>query len=382
MEYGWMRKKPMIVMLICVGILFGGVFFYKFVMGFLSKRYMANLSQVVTVATTVIDYDSWQPSIKAAATLRAIRGVNVTTELAGMVKTIYFEPGAIVTQGTVLVQLNADSDIAQLHALQANAELARITYNRDKAQYAAQAVSKATVDTDFANLKSLTAQVEQQQANVNKKTLRAPFSGKLGVSMVNPGQYINPGDKVVNLQTFNPIWADFYVPQQSVPRLKVGQKVNLTSDSFPNQVFTGKITTMDPAVDTATRNLLVEATLDNPKDELSPGMFAIAEVIVGQTEQYLTLPASAVSFNPYGEVVYIVHEKGKDKEGKPRLIANQAFVTTGQTRGDQVSILHGLQKGQVVVISGQLKLKNGMQVAINNSVVPSNSPSTALPNEH
>ena len=198
-----------------------------------------------------------------------------------MVKYIYFTPGAAVQQGTVLVQLNADSDVAQLLALQATAELARITYERDKAQYAFKAVSKQTVDADIQNLKNAQAQVAQQAATVAKKTIRAPFTGRLGISAVNPGQYLNPGDKIVTLQTLDPIYVDFYLPQQALAQLQMGQAVAVTTDTFPHQIFNGKITTIDPAVDTSTRNVEVEATLSNPKYQLTPGMFAAAEVDTG-----------------------------------------------------------------------------------------------------
>jgi membrane fusion protein (multidrug efflux system) len=378
-----LAKKRMIIMLICLGILFGGIFAYKIFVGFMIKKYMAaNSNPVVTVSAMQVDYQTWQPRLTASGSLRAIKGVNVTAQLAGMVQKIYFTPGSNVEENTLLVQLNADDDIALLHSLEASAELAVITYNRDKAQYKVQAVSKETLDTDAANVKNTAAQVAQQAAVVEKKSIRAPFTGRLGISQVNPGQYVNPGGSVVMLQTLDPIYADFYVPQQALAQLKVGMPVTVTSDTYPHKTFTGKITTINPGVEVDTRNVEVEATIANPQLELAPGMFVSVEVTIGEARPFLTLPQTAISFNPYGSVAYIVTETGKDKKGKPILTVKQSFVTTGETRGDQVVILKGLQKGQTVVTSGQLKLKNGSLVEINNAITPSNNPAPKLPNEY
>ena len=367
--------KPMRIMLICVGILFGTIILVKGVKFFLFKRYMAaNQSPVITVSAMKAGYSLWNPELKASSSTRAIRGVSVTTELAGMVQTIYFKPGAIVKEGTVLVQLNADSDTALLRSLEASAELAQTVYDRDKGQYEAKAISKATLDFDAADLKSKQAQVAQQAAIVKKKTIVAPFSGRLGISAVNPGQYLNPGDKVVTLQQLDPIYVDFYVPQQALVRLKVGQVVNVTVDSFPGKIFTGKITTIDPIVDVNTRNVQVEATVANPKMEIVPGMFASAVVQTGAPQKYLTLPHTAVTFNSYGDIIYIV------KPTKP-LTVTQTFVVTGETRGDQIMILKGLKEGEMVVTSGQLKLKNGSRVNIDNKVVPANNPKPVVTDE-
>jgi membrane fusion protein (multidrug efflux system) len=371
----------MIIMLIIIAGLFAIIFGFKLVKNFFVKRYMsAQLNPAVYVSAMKVDYSMWQPQIKASASLRAVFGVNVTTESAGMVRTIYFTPGSFVKEGTVLVQLNADTEIAQLHALQATAELAKITYLRDKAQLAAKAVSQQTVDSDLGNLQNTTAQVEAEAATVAKKTIQAPFTGRLGINYVNPGQFLNPGDKVTTLQTQDPIYVDFFVPQQALARLHTGQTTIVVSDSF-HQQFTGKITTINPAVDTNTRNIEVEATIANPDYILTPGMFVSATVLTGDAKPFLTLPLTAISFNSYGDIVYILKaSKGeKDKNGKPIYIAQQSFVTTGEKRGDQVEILQGIKKGDLIVTSGQLKLKNGSRVVINNSVVPENLP---LPNIH
>ncbi|EKD74313.1 MAG: hypothetical protein ACD_45C00004G0003 [uncultured bacterium] len=377
-------KKPMMIMLIAVGILFGGIFLYKGVMAFFLQQYIAKRkSPVVTVSTIKADYALWQPKIRATGTIRPVQGVNVTAQVGGMVTAINFDSGASVKEGDVLLQQNADPDIAQLHSLQANAKLAELTFNRDKIQFKVHAVSQQQLDTDEQNLKSLNAQVAQQAATVALKTITAPFTGKVGISTINVGQYLNPGDKVVSLQTFDPIYIDFLVPQQALAQLKVGQDVTVTVDVFPGKHYTGKVTTIDVAVDTNTRNINIEGTIANPAAELNTGMFAIAEVNTSAPQKYLTLPQAAVSFNSYGDIVYIVKESGeKDAKGKPVFIAKQSFVTTGEARGDQVIILHGLKAGDRVVTSGQLKLKNGDRVVINNSVQPANNPMPKAPDEH
>lgn len=375
-------KKRMMIMLIGVGILFGGIFLYKGFMTLMMKRYFATMkSPTVTVSTMKVGQTSWTNELKAAGSMRTVRGVNVTTSLAGQVQTIYFKPGSVVQQDTVLVQLNASVENAQLESLMANADLARINYERDTAQFKVHAVSKAQVDTDRDNLKSLRAQVAEQAAVVAKKTIRAPFTGKLGVSAINLGQYLNAGDKIVSLQTLDPIYADFYLPQQSLSAVHVGQKITMTSDAYPGKTFAGVITTIEPEVDSSTRNVEVEATCPNRDSTLVPGMFTTVVVDTGNPQEYLTLPQTAITYNPYGNVVYLVKEKGEDDNGKPVLVAKQVFVKTGETRGDQIMVIDGIDAGDTVVTSGQLKLKNGSHIVVNNTVQPANNPNPKLPDE-
>jgi membrane fusion protein (multidrug efflux system) len=343
------------------------------------QKYMGKGPQPpATVSAMKAEYQVWQPQLNAVGTLRAVRGVDVTTEVAGLVRSINFKSGDEVKAGQVLAQLNADSDIAQLHSLEAAAELASTVYERDKAQLAAEVISKAQVDTDAGDLKSKRAQVAQQQAVVDKKTLRAPFAGKLGISIVNPGQYLNPADKLVTLQTIDPIFVDFYLPQQQLPQVAIGQTVTLTTDTYKDIAFTGKINAINPKIDTNTRNVQVEATIPNPKRQLLPGMFANVRVNSGEENRYITLPQTAITFNPYGDTVFVVKpsdkKEDKDEKGNARLLAQQVFVTTGPTRGDQVAILKGIEPGTEVVTSGQVKLKNGTPLIVDNKVQPSNSP--------
>ena len=376
-------KKPMKIMLIALGILFGGIFLYKAFIGLMMKHYFASMQNpAITVSTAKAGYSSWQPQLKAVGSTRAILGINVTAQLGGMITKVYFTPGSIVKQGDILVQQNADPNIAQLHALEANAELAKITYERDKAQYQVKAISKQQLDTDEQNLKSLRAQVAQQAAIVAQLTIKAPFSGRLGISNVNPGQYLQPGDNIVPLQQLDPIYVDFYLPQQAIAQLKTGQSVTIKTDAFPGKTFSGKITTINPIVDTDTRNVEVEATIANPNLELQPGMYTNVIVVTNKPAPRLTVPQSAISFNSYGDIIYVVQEKGKDKKGNPILIANQVFVTTGEARGDQIMILKGIKAGDTIVTSGQLKLRNGSPITVNNKVQPANNPSPRVSNDH
>jgi membrane fusion protein (multidrug efflux system) len=370
-------KKRMVIMLVSVAVLLGGIVGFNLFKGYMMQKYMASAPvPPATVSAMTADYQEWQPQISAVGTLRAVRGVEVTTEVAGLVRSIEFKSGDEVKAGQVLVQLNADSDLAQLHALEAAADLANTVYERDKAQLAAEVISKAQVDTDAADLKSKRAQVAQQAALVEKKTLRAPFAGKLGITTVNPGQYLNAGDKVVTLQTIDPVYVDFNLPQQQLPQVSLGQKVLLTADAYPGVTFEGKINAINPRIDTNTRNVQIEATVPNPKRQLLPGMFATVKVNSGEQQRYLTLPQTAISYNPYGSTVYVIKpSEKKDDKGNAPLTAQQVFVTPGPTRGDQVAILKGVEPGAQVVTSGSVKLKNGMPVVINNSIQPSNNPS-------
>ncbi len=366
--------KRMVIMLVSVGLLFGAIFGFQFFKAQMIKKFMAaNTAPPVTVTTAKAELQPWQLQLNSVGSLRAVRGVDVTTEIAGLVRSMQFASGETVDAGQLLVQLNVDADIAQWHSLQAAAELSETIYERDKAQFTIQAISQATLDADAADLKSKQALAAQQAAIIEKKTIRAPFAGRLGITTVNPGQYVNPGDKIVTLQSVDPIYVDFSLPQQQLSRIAVGQKVTAVIDAYPGRTFAGKITAIDPRVDSSTRNVQVEATLGNAKRELLSGMFASVTVDTGGAQSYLTLPQTAVSFNPYGETVYIV-EEGKGPDGKPMLTAKQRFVKSGESRGDQVTILSGVKEGEIVVTSGQLKLRNGSEIIVNNAVQPANNP--------
>jgi len=365
----------MMIMLLVVALLFGAIFGYEAFRAHMVKKYMASAPPPpVTVSVIRASMQTWQPRLTAVGSLRAVRGVDVTSEITGLVQSVHFSSGNEAAARQPLVQLNADSEIAQLRSLEASSELARIVLERDRKQFAVKAVSKATLDTDSADLKSKQALVAQQKAVIDKKSIRAPFAGRLGISTVNPGQYINPGDKIVTLQSLDPIYVDFYLPQQNLSQISPKQAVSISTDTYPDRTFHGTITAIDPKVDPNTRNVQVEATIDNPDHMLLPGMYASVEIRAGKAGQYITLPKTAVAFNAYGVTIYLVEEEGKGPQGKPALIARQVFVTIGPSRGDQVAILTGIREGEMVVTSGQMKLKSGSGVTINNRIQPSNNP--------
>jgi len=364
-------KKRMIIMILGVILLVAGIG------AVVVRNIMQQIAQgavpppAVVVTAVKAAKQEWQPQLNAVGSLRAVRGVDVTTEIAGLVREIRFKSGDEVKAGAVLVRLNADSDLATLASLEAAADLAQVTLTRDRAQLAAEAISQAQVDSDEADLKSKRAQVVSQQATIDKKTIRAPFSGRLGITLVNPGQYLNPGDKVVTLQTIDPIFIDFNLPQQQVGQVSLGQPVTVLIDAYVGQTFGGKVTAIDAKVDATTRNVQIEATVTNPKKLLLPGMFGRAAVDSGEKQAYLTLPQTAITYNPYGATVFIAADR-KDAKGNPQLQAQQVFITPGPARGDQVAILKGVSEGATVVTSGQLKLKNGTPLRVDNSVQPLN----------
>jgi len=328
------------------------------------------------VSTMKVAFEEWQPSLSAVGTLRAVRGVDVAPEVAGLVSDIMIKSGAEVKAGDILLTMRADDIAAQLQSLQASARLAELNFKRSAEQLAAKAISQAQHDVDDANLKGARAAVAQQQAQLAKKTLRAPFDGRLGITKVNAGQVLNPGEVVVTLQQLDPIYINFTAPQRSLGQLKTGQIVNVTIDAFPGKVFKGTISTINPKIDVATRNVQIEAVLRNTGGALRPGMFGNVSVDTGAKQRYLTLPQTAVTYNPYGETLFVV-KPGEPKDGKPVLNAQQVFVTSGPTRGDQIAIIKGLTEGTEVVTSGQLKLKNGTPLVINNKVLPANDPNAA-----
>ncbi|HXH64718.1 MAG TPA: efflux RND transporter periplasmic adaptor subunit [Mariprofundaceae bacterium] len=367
--------KRMIIMLVLVGVVFGGIFGWEAFKSHMMHKYMSKMGgQPQTISTIVASSQPWQPTIEAVGSLAAVRGADLSTELSGIVSDIRFKEGDDVKAGTVLLELNASDDIAKLHSLQAASELAAITYKRDKEQFGVKAISQQTLDAAEAELKQARASVAEQQALVDKKIIRAPFSGRLGVRNVDLGQYVNAGTPMVTLQSLDPIFVDFYIPQQSLGMIEVGQKVEVRTDAWPGQAFAGTISVIDPKVDPNTRNVKVRARLDNPDKKLLPGMYATVDVVAGQVRNLITLPQTAVTYNPYGDIVFLVESQGEDENGKPRLVAKQVFVTTGSKRGDQVAILKGVKEGDTVVTAGQIKLRNGSPVVVNNSIQPTNDP--------
>jgi len=363
-------------MLLYVGILFGLIFGWKIMVTLIRKyeAYYQLKHHVVTVSATAAHKNAWQNAITAVGSTRTYKGVNVTTELGGMITKIDFKPGQMVKKGQLLAQLDISTDVAKLHALQAQALYAKITYERNLKQHKIGAISQETLAENESQYESTRANVAEQKATIAKKTIKAPFSGKLGISLVYPGQYINPGDAIVNLETLSPIYVDFYLPQQDLPKLKLNMPISMTVDTYPKQNFSGKITTINPMVDDDIRNVEVEATVTNKKQLLLPGMFVNVKINVGKPHQHITLPQTAISFNPYGNIVFLLDKTSQKLDKKPVWKAKQVFVKTGDTRGNQIAVLSGIKTGDMVVTAGQLKLMNDSQVIINNSVKPSDSP--------
>jgi len=333
-----------------------------------------------TVTTTVAAYDTWQPGLSAVGTLRAVKGADLAFEVSGVVTRIGATPGGTVQQGQTLIQLDDSVEAAQLKQLQAALALARVNLARAREQLAIHAISQGDFDATQADFKVKEASAQQAAAVVAKKRLSAPFAGRVGIISTSPGAFINSGTSVVTLQQMAPIFADFYLPQRDASSLATGQTVELAFDAFPGQVFKGRVTVINPKVDGTTRNIQVEASLRNAGHRLLPGMFAGVTMQVGAREKRLTLPQTAITYNPYGATVFVVKQQGvagPDGRNREALQAEQVFVTTGPTRGDQVAILKGLKPGDVVVTSGGLKLKNGTPLIVNNSLPPSNDPNPA-----
>jgi len=368
--------RRMTIMLCGVFLLLGLIFGFNQLKTFMIKYFIAGMGlPPATVSTMVVETSAWQPKLSSVGNVRAFRGVELSTEVGGLVQHVSIRSGMDVKEGELLIKLNDASDVAQLNSLKAMADLAQVINERDRQQLEIQAISKNVFDTSKADAKSKQAQVEQQTALVAKKNLKAPFSGRVGIVMINPGQFVNPGDKLLTLQTLDPIFVDFNLPQSNAEQIQVGQEIVVTTDAFKDASFTGKITAVSPRVDSNTRNIQIEAQLANPDKKILPGMFANVNIKLGDQLKMLTLPQTAVTYNPYGSTVFIAKPTGKkDKQGKPALEAQQVFVTTGPTRGDQVAILKGIDEGATVVTSGQLKLKNGTPLIVNNKVLPANSP--------
>jgi membrane fusion protein (multidrug efflux system) len=373
--------RRMIIMLASVGVLFFLVFGYGAFRSIMIAKFLAGFAnQVQTVATITAAASSWQPELRSVGSVTAVNGAQISAEVPGIVDAIHFQSGMDVPAGALLVTLRANNDPAVLAQLQAAAALAKVTYERDVKQLQAKAVAQAQVDTDRANLAAAQAQVQGEEALIAEKTIRAPFAGRLGIRQVDPGQYLTAGAPIVTLQQLNPVYVDFYLPQQALAQVRAGQEVQVAVDAYPGQVFMGKISAIGAQVDATSRSVQVRAALNNDKLQLRPGMFATVNIMVGAPHDYITLPQTAITYNPYGDTVYVVdHETGA--AGKGELVAHEVFVTTGDTRGDQVAVISGLKPGEVVVSAGQLKLHNGSLVAINNSVQPPNNPNPNPPNE-
>ncbi|GIX49844.1 MAG: MexH family multidrug efflux RND transporter periplasmic adaptor subunit [Limisphaera sp.] len=323
------------------------------------------------VAVFEVREESWPRLWTAVGSVRPVRGVRVTSELPGVIREVCFEPGAEVAEGTVLVRLDTSTEEAQLQEAEARAELAHWELERIRALHEARTVSRAELDAAEATWKEARARVAALRATLAKKTIRAPFAGRLGVREVHVGQYIQAGAPIVSLQALDPVYVEFALPQQAVAQVQPGLTVEVTTDAYPDRTFRGLLTAMDPDLDPVTRSLRLQATVPNPDGALRPEMYVKATVILPEADIVRVVPAPAVLHAPYGDSVFVVEPATNDAPGA--LVVRQQFVKLGRRRGDFVSVTAGLQVGQKVVSAGVFRLRNGMRVTVTD--VPTPEPS-------
>ena len=331
---------------------------------------MPKMMPTTTVTSAVAKEEDWAPRLSAIGSVSATQGAMVSTELAGIVSEIDFENGAQARKGEVLMKLDASQEEALLRSAEADVQLARTDLERARDLAMKKVVSSAELDTAQSKFTRMNAVVDQMRSNIAKKSIIAPFDGQLGIRQVNVGQMINAGQQVVALTSLDPVYVDFALPEQYLAKLSKDLEVQVRVDANPDRDFTGKLTAINSMVDTVTRNVAVQATLQNPEHVLRPGMFAKVNVMLPDTKKTLVIPGSAVSYAPYGDSVFVIEKKKDDKSGQESLVLRQQFVRIGETRGDFVSVRQGLKPGEEIVGTGVFKLRNGMAVTINNDLAP------------
>jgi membrane fusion protein (multidrug efflux system) len=368
-----MRRK-MIVMLLAVTAFLAVIGFVKYQQIQTAIAQSSSFQPPPEAVTTIkAGQESWEQVLSAIGTVTAVHGVTVSADLPGLVERIVFQSGQAVREGDVLLQLDTRQEQAQLRATEARLELARLNFERAQGLRQEGVVSQADYDSALAARDQAEANVGEIRATIERKTIRAPFSGVLGIRQVNLGQFLNGGDPIVPLQSLDRIHVDFAVPQQDLAQVKVAGDVRVTTDGVQDAVFHGTITALDSVVDPATRNGQVQATLLNPGHRLRPGMFVKAEVMLPSKSAVVALPASAIRYAPYGDSVFIVEDL-KGPGGQAYRGVRQQVVKVGSTRGDQIAVLSGVSPGEEVVTSGVFKLRNGAAVVVNNEVQPGNNP--------
>src|SRR5688572_12496930 len=365
--------KRMVLMLSATVVVLAALGFVKF------QQFQAAAGQAAAfqpppeaVTTIVAKHEHWPAALTVIGTTAAVQGVTVSADLPGLVARISFQSGRAVREGEVLVELDTRQEQAQLTAAEAQRDLAQVNFERMKGLVVDGAISKADFDRAAAEQKETEARVGEIRATIERKTIRAPFSGVLGIRQVNLGQYLSAGDAIVQLQAVHPIYVNFSVPQQNTGQVGVGRQVRITVGDLSGIEFVGRVTAIDSVVNEATRNVQVQATLANPRGQLRPGMFVQAEVLVGASQSIVALPASAISYAPYGDSVFVVTDL-KGPNGETYRGVRQQFVKLGGARGDQIAVLEGVKPGDEVVTSGVFKLRNGAAVLVNNKLRPANS---------
>lgn len=371
-----MIRRRFTVMLIACAVVFGGVLGFQAFVGRMMRKAMASAPPPVqTVSTARAEALDWQPTLHAVGTLRAVNGTDLSAEVPGIVDEIRFESGDDVRTGQVLLSLRSGVDVARLREAQAAVDLARLDYQRNRELAPKGLVSQAALDTAETQLRSTEAQLRQQQEGVSRTSIRAPFGGRIGLRVVDVGQYLNAGARIATLQALDQLLVDFFLPQRDLGLLSPRQHVTVAVDAWPGETFRGEVIAIDSRVDAQTRNVAVRARIDNPAHRLLPGMYVSVNVDAGASVQHVTLPQTAVVYNSFGDTVYLVEGSGD------KLRAKQVFVQVGPTRGDQVAILSGVTAGATVVSAGQIKLQDGTPVRINNTVQPANNPAPDPPDE-
>ena len=374
----------MFIMLVVIEIIAGALMFFdNFKQNMMKKIFASMAPPPAAVTSLVTKAQTWQPVLNSVGSLKAIHGVQVSTDLAGIVAEIAFESGKPVKKGDLLVKLDTKQEVAQLRAAEARRDLAKVNLARKQDLLEKKAASQAEYDSAAAEARQAEATVEEARALIARKTILAPFDGILGIRQINVGQYLNAGVPIVPLESSGPIYVEFSVPQQHLDKIELNKKIRLTAVGISEKEFEGVITAIDSRMDETTRNVQIEATVANPKNKLRGGMFVSVEVLLPEQSGVLAIPASSINYAPYGDSVFVVHD-GKSKEGKPEKQAIQQFVKLGPTRGDQVSILTGLHDGDEIITSGVFKLRSSepveiskpqpppQAVQVNNTVQPAN----------
>jgi membrane fusion protein, multidrug efflux system len=365
--------KRMIVMLAVTAMFVAALGFVKFRQIQTAIAQGASFQPPPEAVTTIVTrQEAWPATVNAIGTVAAVQGVAVSADLPGTVERIAFDSGKWVREGEVLALLDTRQEQAQLAAAEAQRELARLNFERMQGLLNERVISQAEFDRAVTDQRQTDARVGEIRAVIERKTIRAPFAGLLGLRHVNLGQYLSAGDALASLQSLNPIYVNFGVPQQAAPEMRVGRAVRVSGDNLAG-ALAGRVTALDAVVDPSTRNVQVQATFANADGRLRPGMFVQTEIVLGQSRAIVSLPASAISYAPYGDSVYVVADL-KDPKGQTYRGVRQQFVTLGATRGDQIAVVSGVNAGDEVVTSGVFKLRNGAAVLVNNKVRPANDP--------
>lgn len=366
-----MNKRMMWMLVGCV-VVFGGVFGFKWFGNKMMNQFFDNMPvPPATISSAKAELQRWPNTVTGVGTVVASQGSQISTESAGIVAQVHFESGSQVKAGALLVTLSAGSERADLQRLQAQANLAETEFKRLERLHQLDAISGSELDRARSDLDSARAALAAQREKLGQKVIRAPFAGRLGIRAVSVGDYLNAGTAIVSLQALDPVYIDFTLPEQQLGRVQAGQSVTAMADAFGEREFTGVVEAVDSLIDSSTRNFKVRARFANPDEALKPGLFARVSVRVGSETEALVVPLTAVSYNPYGNSVYVIQPREADADAdQPTLVVRRRFVRTGEARGDLVSILDGLQPGEEVATSGLLKLQNDTVVIINNSVMP------------